>query len=202
MVLAGCGRIGFDPTSGGGNGDANGDADTTPSDGLPDGAAGAGTITGQGCSLQMMSTVAAAYVAGNVEFSNTAEIILFDAPVACEQLCATSWDSTPLPGCLAAMGVSRVAPGTQFVRFTMGGNTPQMYMAGNFDPPTSMQAHPRHYQIPLTGNPTQCDATGGDVTITSGAPMGPISGTFTFTLPSTMLTGTFDAAWCPTGWYP
>ena len=193
VAFCGCGRIGFDAgatSSDGGNGDA---------------AMGSGQISGHGCNNLVFSSLGAVYVVGNQEIGGLPEVLLFAESVSCAQLCAMSWDDNHL-ACQTQQGLAPVPNAMQFVRFTFGATGAGTYSAGMYAPrPDATQVSATAYitdTLNPTGTATQCYATGGTASLTTGGATGPLSGTFSFTIPGAMLMGTFDAAWCASGWYP
>jgi hypothetical protein len=197
LLLAGCGRIGFDGASGAAGGGAGGDP-ASGVDAMP--VAVASTISGTGCPSMPMpfSRVMAAYAIGNPQYATAPEIILFDQPITCAQISGrTSWDDSSR---------STLPPSTQFLRLMVEGGSPATYSLVNSDPLASgsVTAKATYYQTqPQPAMAVRCDSLSGSVVVTSGGPGALVTGQFSISLEGgSALTGTFDTTSCPTGWYP
>jgi hypothetical protein len=198
-ALPACGRIAFEQLQAG-DGDAAVTMDGASTTGDGGIAGGSGMISGSGCGGQPFSSIAAAYVVGNDEYSGLPEVLLFGDPIPCAQLCATAWDDVVLP-CQAGLGP--VPSGVQFVRLTFGANTAGTYTVSGADPPAATEVGATAYVTDTaTGGSSQCWGTTGTVLLTSTGATGPASGSFAFDAPGASLMGTFTAEACPSGWYP
>jgi hypothetical protein len=191
-VIAACGRVGFDSIV-----PATGDA------ALPGGDAntmGTGTISGIGCpniAGTMFSTVTTVWSVGMVEAANETDILLFDRPITCAYLSnGTSWDDS---------SGATIPNNAQFLLLQIDGGAPGAYaLSGNPPAPGSHAGVGVYYQTIMPGTPTAiCYSSSGTVNISTGGPGGEIGGDFTVQYGGAKtLTGTFAAAWCPSGWYP
>jgi hypothetical protein len=191
VALAGCGRIGFGLQTG----------DAVGGDGAGGDAGGSGMITGTGCNSLPFTTIAAAYALGNEETAGQPDVVLLEKPIPCAQLCASSWDDS-VPACEAQLGFGPVPNGMQFVRFSFGSTATGTFQVTTAATLGFLDIHATGY---ITATPsgvaTQCGATSGYVSLTSGGQMVPIDGSFMLMGGPTLI-GLFHAAWCPSGWYP
>ena len=197
LVLAGCGRFGFDrltqPAGDGttqGDGATSGDGaisgDGTMSGDSGTGAGGSGTVSGSVNSCPGFTGVAAAYAVGHTRGPNEIAVVLMSSYLPCSMLGTSPW-TVNLPTNSIALELDA------------GGTSAATYPVDlNYDPPTGTAAS-TCYQVTASGNAAE-GAQSGSVQMISIAVDGTVTGTFSTTLSDGTFTGTFSAAPCPAGW--
>jgi hypothetical protein len=198
-LLAGCGRIGFDPNA------ARGDGGATSGDGViagGDGAAagsdapgdtgsgtGSGTISGTAPDGKEFTTLVAGYVIGHPKFAGETSIYMFSQPIRCSDLGVAGWGAW-------------ITAGTQCMELQLPANAPGTYTVQASEPPPAQSGFGRYRYGEGSGGELTGDGMGGQVMVTSNA-NGSVAGSFTVSFPlHGPLVGTFTAVACPTGYYP
>jgi hypothetical protein len=131
-------------------------------------------------------------------------VFLFSKPVPCDKLNVTGWDETNEPGDTQNVEIKMAWSGATPPVPPPAATFPAVPLSPGTVPPAGKawvfyQVTP--HQPP--GTPSEITARSGAVTLDELKPNTSVSGTFTATYSSGgMLTGAFDAAYCPTGIEP
>jgi hypothetical protein len=176
LLVAACGRLGFDPMESGGV-----DA--------PGSAGGTSSIVGLAPDGMPFVSVAAAYVIGHPQFAGQTSIYLLSNPIACSELAAPGWGQ-------------RIAAGTQCLELVLGGSAVALYTVRSSDPPRAKDGA-SHYRFALGNGEYTAGGSSGQVTLTGIGSDGSNSGEFTVAFSqSSGVVGTFHAAYCDVGMSP
>ena len=192
-AIAGCGRLGFDGQAGDAGSGNPGDGafvvgDSASGDTASGGGAmGSGTISGLP-PVGLFPSVMAAYVVAHPKVAGQTAIYLFSKPITCAQLGAANW-----PRSLPAL--------TNILELELAGSSIATYQLMFADPPSAPNGFAQErYAL---GNGEQTDAASAGMVQVSGMPGdGSVQGSFSVAWFIGGLTGTYDAAYCPTGVSP
>lgn len=174
------GSSGSSSSSGSGSGSGS-------SSGSTDGGGGT-TITGSVGGMSFNNAATALWI-GSPDSATTTVVYVFSSPVHCNDLASAGWDT-------------RIPNKTQVLEMKMFGTRPQTYKAVTTATPGPGEAAVNYTLSSTSGTPTETAGSAGTVTLAALNGMTDAVGSFALQFGSEMLSGTYDAAYCPGGHEP
>ena len=135
------------------------------------------------------NTAATALWIGMPDSSATEVVYIFSAPVDCSILGAPGWDA-------------KIPNNTQVLEMKVFGTAPATFTVVKSATPKAGEASVNHSLSKSTPPSVESPGTGGTVTVSTINAGKDILGSFAINFSADMLTGTFDATFCPGGVEP
>ena len=152
------------------------------------GATGSGSITG---SVRGMGfdTVASSRWIGAPDSLDTSVVYVFSTAVACTELCSPGWDQ-------------RIVDQSRILELKMFGTSPATFTVVTTATPGPGEASVNYTLASTSGTPAEVSSSRGSVTLDMLEPGQRATGSYALAFGTEMLTGTFDASFCPGGHEP
>jgi hypothetical protein len=157
------------------------------SGGVVDGG-GSGTIAGEAVDASFTHAAGSLWI-GAPDDPMTTVVYIFSNPIKCSELAMPGWDQ-------------RITDRTQILEMKAFGTTPGMFTVVTTVTPAPGEAVVNYTLSSTAGTPAEQVGSGGTITIVAFSGHTDVTGNFNLQFGNGMLTGSFDAAYCPGGHEP